>query len=187
YSRLADALTPLAKGMGSEYCNQNAYDCIQIHGGSGFMKDYACERIYRDARITSIYEGTTQLQVVAAIRHVTTGTYLNLINEYNAEEVKPELQGIKDRLVAMTERYAKAVETVTAVDDSAYGDFMARRLVEMAGVIVMGYLLLLDANRNDSFKRSAEVYTNLAQAEVTKHSDFIANFNPAEVAIYKVD
>ena len=187
YSRLADALTPLAKGMGSEYCNQNAYDCIQIHGGSGFMKDYACERLYRDARITSIYEGTTQLQVVAAIRHVTTGTYLNLINEYNAEEVKPELQALKSRLEAMTERYAKAVETVTAVDDSAYGDFMARRLVEMAGCIVMNYLLLLDANRNDSFKRSAEVYANIAQAEVNKHADFIANFNPAEVAIYKVD
>ena len=71
----ADAFTPLAKGMTSEFANQNAYDCIQIHGGSGFMKDYACERVYRDARITSIYEGTTQLQVVAAIRHVTTGTY----------------------------------------------------------------------------------------------------------------
>lgn len=187
YSRLADALTPLAKGMGSEYCNQNAYDCIQIHGGSGFMKDYACERLYRDARITSIYEGTTQLQVVAAIRHVTTGTYLNLINEYNAEEVKPELQALKDRLIAMTERYAKAVEAVTAVNDQAYGDFMARRLVEMAGVIVMSYLLLLDANRNDSFRRSAEVYANLAEAEVCKHADFIANFKPEEVAIYKVD
>lgn len=187
YSRLADALTPLAKGMGSEYCNQNAYDCIQIHGGSGFMKDYACERLYRDARITSIYEGTTQLQVVAAIRHVTTGIYLNLINEYNAEEVKPELQALKDRLIAMTERYAKAVEAVTAVSDQAYGDFMARRLVEMAGVIVMSYLLLLDANRNDSFKRSAEVYANLAEAEVSKHADFIANFKPEEVALYKVD
>ena len=187
YSRFADALTPLAKGMGSEYCNQNPYDCIQIHGGSGFMKDYACERIYRDARITSIYEGTTQLQVVAAIRHVTTGTYLNLIQQYQANEVKPELQDLKNRLAAMTERYAKAVETVGKVDDAAYGDFMARRLVEMAGCIVMGHLLLLDANRNDSFKRSAEVYANLAQAEVTKHSDFIANFNPAEVAIYKVD
>ena len=187
YSRLADALTPLAKGMGSEYCNQNAYDCIQIHGGSGFMKDYACERLYRDARITSIYEGTTQLQVVAAIRHVTTGTYLNLINEYNSEEIKPELQSLKDRLVAMTERYAKAVEAVTAVDDSAYGDFMARRLVEMAGVIVMSYLLLLDANRNENFKRSAEIYTNLAEAEVCKHDDFIANFKPAEVEIYKVN
>ena len=187
YSRLADALTPLAKGMGSEYCNQNAYDCIQIHGGSGFMKDYACERLYRDARITSIYEGTTQLQVVAAIRHVTTGTYLNLINEYNSEEIKPELQSLKDRLVAMTERYAKAVEAVTAVDDSAYGDFMARRLVEMAGVIVMSYLLLLDANRNENFKRSAEIDPNLAEAEVCKHADFIANFKPAEVEIYKVN
>ena len=181
YNRYADALTPLAKGMGSEYCNQNSYDCIQIHGGSGFMKDYACERLYRDARITSIYEGTTQLQVVAAIRHVTTGTYLNLINEYNAEEVKPELQALKDRLVAMTERYAKAVETVTSVDDACYGDFMARRLVEMAGVIIMSYLLLQDANRNDAFKRSAEVYVNLAQTEVTKHSDFIANFKPSVV------
>ena len=187
YSRLADAFTPMAKGMGSEYCNQNAYDSVQVHGGSGFMKDYACERIYRDARITSIYEGTTQLQVVAAIRHVTTGTYLNLINEYNAEEVKPELQALKDRLVAMTERYAKAVETVTSVDDACYGDFMARRLVEMAGVIIMSYLLLQDANRNDAFKRSAEVYVNLAQTEVTKHSDFIANFKPSEVELYKVD
>ena len=62
YQRLADAFTPMAKGMGSEFCNQNAYDAVQVHGGSGFMKDYACERIYRDARITSIYEGTTQLQ-----------------------------------------------------------------------------------------------------------------------------
>ncbi|MDE6860840.1 MAG: acyl-CoA dehydrogenase family protein [Duncaniella sp.] len=187
YSRLADALTPLAKGMGSEYCNQNAYDCIQIHGGSGFMKDYACERLYRDARITSIYEGTTQLQVVAAIRHVTTGTYLNLIKEYQAVEVKPELQALKERLAAMTERYAVAVETVGNVDNAAYGDFMARRLVEMAGCIVMSYLLLLDANRNESFTRSAEVYANLAQAEVSKHSDFIANFKPEEVELYKVN
>ena len=87
----------------------------------------------------------------------------------------------------MTERYAKAVEAVTAVEDTAYNDFMARRLVEMAGDIIMAYLLLQDANRNETFKRSAEVYANLAQAEVTKHADFIANFNPAEVAMYKVD
>ena len=187
YSRLADALTPLAKGMGSEYCNQNAYDCIQIHGGSGFMKDYACERLYRDARITSIYEGTTQLQVVAAIRHVTTGTYLNLINSYLENEVKPELQSVKDRIRVMADMYAKAVENVTKVDDSAYGDFMARRLVEMAGVTVMSCLLMLDAQRNDSFRRSAEVYLNLAQAEVTKHAEFINTFAPESVAEYKID
>ena len=185
YSKLADACTPLVKGMGSEYCNQNTYDCIQIHGGSGFMKDYACERIYRDARITSIYEGTTQLQVVAAIRHVTTGTYLRLIKEYVAKAVKPELQWINDALVAMTARYEEAVKTVTEANDNAYADFMARRLVEMAGVIIMSYLLLSDATRNDSFTHSAEVYAKLAQAEVSKHADFIANFKPEQINAYK--
>ena len=185
YSKLADACTPLVKGMGSEYCNQNTYDCIQIHGGSGFMKDYACERIYRDARITSIYEGTTQLQVVAAIRHVTTGTYLSLIKEYEAKAVKPELQWIHDALVAMTARYEEAVKTVTEANDNAYADFMARRLVDMAGVIIMSYLLLSDATRNDSFTHSAEVYAKLAQAEVSKHADFIANFKPEQINAYK--
>ena len=185
YSKLADALTPMAKGMGSEYCNQNAYDCIQVHGGSGFMKDYACERLYRDARITSIYEGTTQLQVVAAIRHVTTGTYKALIDSYAAQEFKPELQGLKDNLATMTEQYVKAVEAVAAVNDTTYTDFMARRMVEMAGNIIMGYLLLNDANRNESFVKSATVYNKLAQAEVTKHADFIANFNPAQLDFYK--
>jgi hypothetical protein len=186
YSRLADALTPLAKGMGSEYCNQNAYDCIQIHGGSGFMKDYACERLYRDARITSIYEGTTQLQVVAAIRHVTTGSYFNLINSYLETVVKPELQSIKERIRVLADMYAKAVEQVGKVDDQAYGDFMARRLVEMAGVTIMSCLLMLDAQRNDSFRRSAEVYLNLAQAEVTKHAEFINTFAPESIEDYKL-
>ncbi len=185
YSKLADALTPLAKGLSSEYCNQNAYDCIQIHGGSGFMKDYACERIYRDARITSIYEGTTQLQVVAAIRHVTTGTYKTLIENYAAREVKPELQAVKDRLVKMTQMYVTAVEKVTTTNDSAYSDFMARRLVEMAGDIVMCYLLLDDANRNDSFTASLHVYANLVEAEICKHADFIAKVTPAEMEYYK--
>ena len=185
YKKLADALTPMAKGLSSEYCNQNAYDCIQIHGGSGFMKDYACERIYRDARITSIYEGTTQLQVVAAIRHVTTGTYLTLIDGYAATEVREDLAGIKAKLAEMTETYKAAVEKVLAAGDQSYTDFMARRLVEMAGNIVMSYLLLLDANRNEAFNRTAAVYNKMAQAEVAKHADFIKNFDPAQLALYQ--
>ena len=185
YSKLADACTPLAKGLSSEYCNQNAYDCIQIHGGSGFMKDYACERLYRDARITSIYEGTTQLQVVAAIRHVTTGTYLSLIQSYQENEFTGALAPLAEILKGLTEQYVKAVETVSAVKDAAYADFMARRLVEMAGVIVMSYLLLLDASRNESFTHSAEVYVKLAQAEVAKHADFIANFTPEQLTAYQ--
>lgn len=184
YSRLADALTPLAKGMTSEFCNQNAYDCIQIHGGSGFMKDYACERVYRDARITSIYEGTTQLQVVAAIRHVTTGTFLDWIKEAETKEVSAEDQSVKETLIAMTQKYAAAVESVTSVKDSQYNDFMARRLVEMAGYCVMGYLLLEDTQRDGMFRKSLNVFVKLGQAEVEKHSDFISNFKPEEITNY---
>lgn len=185
YSKLADACTPLVKGMGSEYCNQNAYDCIQIHGGSGFMKDYACERVYRDSRITSIYEGTTQLQVVAAIRHVTTGTYLSMIRDYEAHPVADSLKPLHDILVDLTAKYEKAVNSVVELKDAAYTDFMARRMVEMAGNIIMSYLLLQDATRNESFTRSAEVYVKMAQAEVTKHAEFIANFTPSQLEAYK--
>lgn len=185
YSKLADACTPLVKGLGSEYCNQNAYDCIQIHGGSGFMKDYACERVYRDARITSIYEGTTQLQVVAAIRHVTTGTYLNLIRDYESREVTEALKPLRESLIVMTAKYETAVNTVLEAKDQSMTDFMARRMVEMAGNIIMGYLLLQDATRNAEFTKSAEVYCKMAEAEVAKHSDFIANFTPSQIDAYK--
>ena len=184
YSKLADACTPMAKGMGSEFCNQNAYDCIQIHGGSGFMKDYACERIYRDARITSIYEGTTQLQVVAAIRHVTTGTYSKFIQELDAAEYCECLKPLQAKLQAMTAVYEAALAKVTEVKDTAFTDFMARRLVEMAGHIVMGYLLLADATRTESFAKSAHNYVRLGEAEVARHAEFINKFSAESLADY---
>lgn len=185
YQHLADAFTPMAKGMGSEFCNQNAYDAVQVHGGSGFMKDYACERIYRDARITSIYEGTTQLQVVAAIRHVTTGTYLNQINAYAAEEYAPETSELKERLVKMTALYEEALKTVVDNKNTEYTDFHARRLVEMAGHIIMGYLLLGDTTRNEKFLKSANVYVNFGEAEVEKHHKFIMSFKPDGLENYR--
>lgn len=185
YQRLADAFTPMAKGMGSEFCNQNAYDAVQVHGGSGFMKDYACERIYRDARITSIYEGTTQLQVVAAIRHVTTGTYLNQINAYAAEEYAPETSELKERLVKMTALYEEALKTVVDNKNTEYTDFHARRLVDMAGHIIMGYLLLGDTTRNEKFLKSANVYVNFGEAEVEKHHKFIMSFKPDGLENYR--
>lgn len=186
YSRLADALTPLAKGLGSEYCNQNAYDCIQIHGGSGFMKDYACERLYRDARITSIYEGTTQLQVVAAIRHVTTGTYTGLIDSYAALGYSGNLAPLADILADLTKQYTAAVAKVTEANNQAYLDFMARRLVEMAGGIIMAYLLLQSAKVSESFEKTATVYTKFVQAEVARHIEFINNFNIDQLAAYGI-
>ena len=186
YQKSADAFTPLVKGIASEFSNQNAYDSVQVHGGSGFMKDYACERIYRDARITSIYEGTTQLQVVAAIRYVTTGSYLAHIREYEKENINPELYPHRDRLIAMTELYEKAVNKVVEAKNSEYLDFHARRMVESAAHIIMGYLLLNDATRTPSFRRSAEVYINYAQSEVCKHTQFIETFDVDKLVEYRV-
>jgi alkylation response protein AidB-like acyl-CoA dehydrogenase len=177
YQKLADMYTPLAKGLSSEVCNSLAYDSLQIHGGSGFMKDYPIERIYRDARITSIYEGTTQLQVVAAIRGVTTGGYLKQIREYEAAEIKPELHTYRRILIQMTDEYEEAVNKVVSVNDNEFIDFHARRLVEMVGNIVMGYLLLLDTNRESSFWKSLEVFLksfrpeNHARAEMIRYSN----------------
>ena len=186
YSRLADAFTPLGKGMSSEYANQNAYDAIQVHGGSGYMKDYKCERLYRDARITNIYEGTTQLQVVAAIRHVTTGTYLQRIKEYQAMPVVPELEPLKRVLSKMAQMYEKLVELVAAPKDDEYLDFHARRLVESAGHVIVGHLLLQDANRNQElFRRSAEVYIHYGQIEVVKNYNFVTKSRIEDMAYYK--
>jgi len=186
YKKLADAYTPLGKAMTTEYANQNAYDCIQVHGGSGFMKDYACERIYRDARITNIYEGTTQLQVVAAIRHVTTGTYLSQMRAYETEQICPELEALRKRLIAMTDVYESLVAKVVETKDNEYLDFQARRLVEAAGYTILGYLLLLDSNKApELFHRSAEVYINYGEAELKKIQDFINNFNIDSLGYYK--
>lgn len=186
YSRLADAFTPLGKGMTSEYANQNAYDSIQIHGGSGYMKDYKSERLYRDARITNIYEGTTQLQVVAAIRHVTTGTYLQQINAYADMPVVPELEALKRTLANMAELYEKMVEAVTSVKEEDWLDFHARRLVESAGHVIMGHLLLQDANKEpELFRHSAEVYTQYGQVEVMKNYNFITQSRIEDLGYYK--
>lgn len=186
YSRLADAFTPLGKAMSSEYANQNANDAIQIHGGSGYMKDYKCERLYRDARITNIYEGTTQLQVVAAIRHVTTGTYLQRIKEYGELSVIPELEPLRHELAGMSNLYQQMVESVTFQKNEEWLDFHARRLVETAGHIIMGYLLLQDANKDQElFRRSVEVYIHYGRTEVEKNFDFVTQFRIEDLGYYK--
>ncbi|WP_315287442.1 Acyl-CoA dehydrogenase C-terminal domain-containing protein [Tannerella forsythia] len=185
YAKLADAFTPMGKGMSTEFANQNAYDAIQIHGGSGFMKDYACERLYRDARITNIYEGTTQLQVVAAIRHVTTGTYLSILREYEAMEYKPELSSLKQDLIAMTDTYEQLVTKVTGAKDNEYLDFLARRLVEAATHCVFGYLLLQSTHTDNSFLSSMQVYLRYGKAEMYKIRSFIENFSIEDLKAYR--
>ncbi len=186
--RLADVFTPLLKGMASEYCNQLAYDAIQIHGGSGFMKDYPVERIYRDARITSIYEGTTQLQVVAAIRGVTTGSFLKHIREvYEVAEIRPELQVFRRTLQEMTAEYEACVVIVTEVKDNEYLDFHARRLVEMAGNIVMGYLLILDSQRDEHYTKSAEIFIKHAEADNKQKKHYIESTGLDDLGYFKYE
>ena len=186
YQKLADIYTPLQKLFASEYANEITYDALQIHGGSGFMKDYPIQRLVRDARITNIYEGTSQLQVVAAIRGVTTGQYAKHIREvYEKAEIAPETEYLREQLKGMTEQLETATQTIGEVGNTGYTDFHARRLVEMAGYTIIGYLLLLDAQRAPRFMKSAEIFIKYGQAKVCAHASFIANFNPDQLGMYK--
>lgn len=186
YTRLADAFTPLAKGMNSEYANQNAYDAISIHGGSGFIMEYKCQRLFRDARIFSIYEGTTQLQVVAAIRYITNGTYLSIIKEMLESEVSDDLKALKERVAKLVDLYEAAINKVKEANDQAVHDFLARRLYNMTGDIVMSLLILDDATKApEMFQKSANVYVRMAEEEVLGHSAYIQNFKAEDLESFK--
>ena len=186
YTRLADAFTPLAKGMNSEYANQNAYDAISIHGGSGFIMEYKCQRLFRDARIFSIYEGTTQLQVVAAIRYITNGTYLSIIKEMLESEVSDDLKALKERVAKLVDLYEAAINKVKEANDQAVHDFLARRLYNMTGDIVMSLLILDDATKSpELFAKSANVYVRMAEEEVLGHSAYIQNFQAEDLDSFK--
>ncbi|MEE1223427.1 MAG: acyl-CoA dehydrogenase family protein, partial [Bacteroidaceae bacterium] len=186
YQRLADSFTPLAKGMNSEYANQNAYDCIQVHGGSGFMLEYACQRIYRDARITSIYEGTTQLQTVAAIRYVTNGQYAGVIQQLEQQAISPENEPLMRRIKEMASKFNACTMAVKEAGSDEMHDLCARHLYEMAADVIMCQLLLRNATQApELFQKSLEVYVNLAEAEVEKHFTFIRKMTPECAASYR--
>lgn len=186
YTRLADAFTPLAKGMNSEYANQNAYDAIQVHGGSGFIMEYKCQRLYRDARIFSIYEGTTQLQVVAAIRYITNGTYTAMIDEMLAGDVADAMKPIKARAEKLAAMLREAIDKVKEAGDQELQDFLARRLYNMTADVIMSLLIIEDAGKApELFAKSAQVFVARAEEEVVAHHHFISSFDPATLADYR--
>lgn len=188
YSRLADAFTPLSKGMTSEFANQSAYDCVSVHGGSGFIMEYKAQRLLRDARIFSIYEGTTQLQVVAAIRYITNGTYLNIMKELLAEEVSEALKPLKDRIAKCMDLYAEAVEKVKADGNHDEHDFLGRRLYNMTGDIVLSLLLLRDAtNVPEEFEKSANVFVRMAEEECVGSHAYVMNFNADDLKSFMTE
>lgn len=177
YARLADAFTPVAKGMNSEYANQNAYDCIQVHGGSGFIMEYKCQRLYRDARIFSIYEGTTQLQVVAALRYITNSTYLNIMKEMLEREVSEDMKPLHVRVAKMIELYEQSLEYVKQAENQEVLDFLARRLYDMTADILMSLLIIGDATASpELFAKSAQVYVRYVEEEVIGHSCYVKSF-----------
>ena len=186
YTRLADAFTPLAKGMNSEYANQNAYDAIQIHGGSGFIMEYKCQRLYRDARIFSIYEGTTQLQVVAAIRYITNGTYLSIMKEMMERPICDCATHMRERIGKLIDLYEDALNYVKEQNNQEVQDFLARRLYEMTGDIIMSLLLLDDATHApELFKKSINVYLRHAEAECAAHHSYIKNFTAEDLVNFR--
>jgi len=177
YQRLADAFTPVAKGMNSEYANQNAYDAVSVHGGSGFIMEYKSQRLMRDARIFSIYEGTTQLQVVAAERYISNGTYLNIIKEMLERNVSEELRPLHARVEEMVAQYEESLARVKEAADQEMQDFLARRLYDMTAEIIMSLLILDDATRcPELFEKSANVYVRMAEENVAGKAAYIKNF-----------
>ncbi|MCM1151673.1 MAG: acyl-CoA dehydrogenase family protein [Alistipes sp.] len=187
YTRLADGFTPLVKLFSSEYANQLAYDAIQIHGGSGFMKDYPCERIYRDARIMNIYEGTSQLQVVAAINAVTKGTFMEQIERYAAADYCESMQPVVAKLRELTAKFAEMIERVESGDKEKPGfkDFHARRLVETAGHIIIAYLLARQAGECEEYANSARVFAKLAEGKISEAHTYVMNSSFDDVDLFK--
>ena len=182
YTRLADAFTPIAKGMNSEYANQNAYDAISIHGGSGFIMEYKSQRLYRDARIFSIYEGTTQLQVVAAVRYITNGTYLAIMKEMLETPVSDNLQPLKVRIAELVDLYEEALNKVNSDENQEQHDFLARRLYDMTAEIIMSLLICIDASKaSELFEKSANVYVRMAEEDVIGKAAYIKAFKAEDL------
>ena len=184
YGKLSNVFTPLIKLTASEACNTIAYDSLQIHGGTGFMKDFPIERLYRDARITSIYEGTSQLQAVAAIKGVTTGVFLDQIKSYD-QQVSDKNCEIRTKLHKMTEEFESISQRVVSQESSELIDFHSRRLVEMAGNIIMGYLLVLNSQKEEKFVKTARLFVNLVRSENKERFDYMNGFSLENLEMYK--
>ena len=185
YNRLADAYTPLVKLLASEFANMIAYDSIQIHGGSGYMKDYACERLYRDARVLNIYEGTSQLQVVAAINGVTKGVYMEQISLYESLPYSEQMQPVVEKLKALRSRVEAMIERVETINKEfpQYKDFHARRLVESVGHIIITYLLAQQASQVEEYTSDAKLFLKLAEAYIASAEAYVNSSEGEDVAL----
>ena len=147
--KLGGLLTPLCKYICTESANQIAYDALQIHGGTGYMKEFKVERLVRDARITNIYEGTSQLQIVAAIGGVVTDVLGDFFKEHEKKEYRGGLGSLAAQLKEVRELYQECLQTVTERHDTTFHDVNAKALVELYAISYIGYMLLDSAEEDD--------------------------------------
>lgn len=173
YTKLAGLYTPIAKYFNTEWGNKICYDSLQIHGGVGFTTEFNVERHYRDIRITNIYEGTTQLQVVAAIGGVTSGLIFERLNEYEASADFSPIEKTFKQVKEMRTNLEVAVATVKSADSVPVLDFQAGRLVNMASDIIVSYLVCMDALRSERKKKVAEIFVSKAYSRVKANLEFI--------------
>jgi alkylation response protein AidB-like acyl-CoA dehydrogenase len=181
YKRYSGMLTPMSKYYCSEMCNRVAYDSIQVLGGSGYMRDYACERHARDARITTIYEGTSQLQIVAAVRGVCSGTAEKFIAELAAKDYQPQLKDLLEKLSMGMEQLKNAVAFVKE-NGNEYMDLYGRALVDIAIDLINGFLFCSQAGTNvdmqvagDSSASMKERKAIIARRYITRNAPKIAS------------
>lgn len=174
-AKISDLLTPMTKYFLTENANKITYDALQIHGGTGYMREFNVERLARDARITNIYEGTTQLQVVAAIGGVINDILKRFFEEHKAKQYKGVLEHLADHLKEMRELFLESLKYVEDKDDKYFQDVAARELVEMYGYTYVGYLLLDEAEKNTRKVFIAKRYILDALATCRKHAAAIRN------------
>ena len=191
YAKLAGFFTPMVKAYATEMANKVASDAIQIHGGTGYMKEFNVERHYRDARITNIYEGTTQLQIVAAIGPVTSGIAQMILDEYDAASYShsPELLAkIRETRKIFDEalEYAKTADKSSAYENhEQFLTYHSRRLVEMATDLVISYLFMRDGNHSERKQKVAAIFIAKMVSRVKANRDFIMSENGTLLRNYK--
>ncbi|MFZ7125258.1 MAG: acyl-CoA dehydrogenase family protein [Desulfobacterales bacterium] len=173
YDRLAALFTPMVKAYASEMANSVCYRAIQIHGGVGYTKEFDVERLYRDARITNIYEGTTQLQVVAAIGGVVTGVLFERLNSYENEADFSPVSDLFDATQQFRTHLEKAVSFIKDRRDPQLQEFHAGRLVGMATDTTLAYLLCIDALKSDRKKKVARAFISRAAHRIRGALDYI--------------
>jgi len=185
YTKIASTLTPLAKAMSTEMANQVAYDGIQVHGGTGYMKDFAAERLYRDARITNIYEGTTQLQYVAGIGGVVQRILEPLMDKISHLPFEGRLRRLASRVDMAREKLNEAVKQVENKDDSEYFSLMTGTLCEMEIAVFVSYLLLRDAFRDKEKTMIAEIFIQNRMPQFDKLYQEATSGNTAMIDNYE--